>query len=219
MPARRFDALVFDWDGTLCDSTVPIASCMQSACLELGLRVPSLEEAKYVIGLGLADALAQLLPDLAPAHYGRLVETYRRHFAVHGTQQVLHGGMSELLDELAERGHILAVATGKSVTGLQQSLERAGLVGRFVALRTADVTAPKPDPRMLLELMEELDVTPERALMIGDTTFDLEMAARAGMPSLAIAYGAHRLDELQKWPALAYVDSPAELCQWLKTNA
>jgi phosphoglycolate phosphatase len=219
MLVKRFDAIVFDWDGTLSDSTVPIAACMQAACRDLGLAVPTLEEAKHVIGLGLDDALSRLLPGVPPTDYGLVVESYRRHYLARDYKHPLYEGMAELLEVLAARGHALAVATGKSVAGLQHSLEEVGLVGRFDALRTADVTAPKPDPTMLLELMEELQVEPGRTLMIGDTAFDLDMAARAGAAGLAVAYGAHPFDELQKWPALGYVRSPAELCDWLKTNA
>jgi phosphoglycolate phosphatase len=219
MPARRFDAIVFDWDGTLSDSTSPIASCMQEACRELGLAVPTMEQAKHVIGLGLDDALGRLLPQLARSEYGTLVASYRRHYLARQFKHPLFDGMVELLELLAARGHVLAVATGKSVVGLQHSLEEVGLVGRFDALRTADVTAPKPDPAMLLELLAELEVAPERMLMIGDTAFDLEMAARAGVCALAVGYGAHPLDELRKWPALEYLRSPVELCDWLKTNA
>ena len=216
---RTFDALVFDWDGTLSDSTVPIAACMQAACRDLGFTVPTLEQAKHVIGLGLDDALQRLLPEVPRSDYGRVVEAYRRHYFSRPTRHPLHEGMAELLQHLAGRGHALAVATGKSVAGLRLSLEEVGLVDRFDALRTADVTAPKPDPTMLLELMEELGVTPARTLMIGDTAFDLDMAARAGVPGLAVMYGAHPADELQKWPALGYMASPAELSDWLKTNA
>jgi len=215
----RFDAIVFDWDGTLSDSTVPIAACMQAACRDLGLPVPSLAQAKHVIGLGLDDALARLVPELPPSNYGLMVEAYRRHYFSQQFRHPLFEGMAELLEALAGRGHALAVATGKSVAGLQRSLEEAGLLGRFDATRTADVTAPKPDPTMLHELVAELQVDPARTLMIGDTAFDLDMAARAGVRGLAVAYGAHPVNELQKWPALHYVHSPAELCDWLMANA
>jgi phosphoglycolate phosphatase len=215
----RFEALVFDWDGTLSDSTAAIAACMQAACRDLGLAVPTLGQAKHVIGLGLDDALARLVPELPPSEYGRMVEAYRRHYLPQQFRHPLFEGVAELLELLAGRGHTLAVATGKTVAGLQHSLEETGLLGRFDATRTADVTAPKPDPAMLHELIAELQVDPSRMLMIGDTAFDLDMAARAGVHGLAVAYGAHPVAELQKWPALDLVRSPAELSDWLKTNA
>jgi len=219
MDGIRFDLIVFDWDGTLSDSTGPIAVCMQEACRELGLSVPSLAAAKHVIGLGLEDALGRLVPELPPSEYGRLVESYRRHFLSRRDARPLFEGVAELLDELAGRGHQLAVATGKSAAGLIHSLEEAGLSSRFGGWRTADRTAPKPDPAMLVELVEEFAVDPRRVLMVGDTAFDLEMAARAGVASLGVSYGAHPVEELRRWPALGYLGTPAELGRWLRTHA
>jgi phosphoglycolate phosphatase len=219
MPDRRFEAIIFDWDGTLSDSTDPIALCMQAACRDLGLTVPSTEQAKHVIGLGLADALGRLVPELPPTEYGRLVDAYRVHYLRRSQEHPLFDGVAGLLTDLAARGHRLGVATGKSRPGLERSLQSAALSERFHAVRTADLTAPKPDPAMLLELIEALEVPAERMLMVGDTAFDLEMASRAGVAALAVSYGAHPVAELRRWPALAYLDTPAALCAWLRANA
>jgi phosphoglycolate phosphatase len=212
---RAYDVVVFDWDGTLADSTGPIAQCMQAACRDLGLNVPTLAAAQHVIGLGLEDALARLVPELPPSAYGRLVEAYRRNYFARPVPHPLFEGIGALLDELADRGVALAVATGKSVAGLQRSLAETGLGGRFQALRTADVTAPKPDPLMLQEISWELDVPPEWMLMVGDTAYDLEMASRAGAAAVGVSYGAHPVEDLQRWPSRALVHSPAELAQLL----
>jgi phosphoglycolate phosphatase len=209
-----FDVVVFDWDGTLADSTGPIAQCMQEACRALGLAVPSETAAQHVIGLGLDDALARLVPELPRSDYPKLVEAYREIYFARPVAHPLFPGIGNLLDSLEARGLSLAVATGKSVAGLQRSLAETGLGGRFSAMRTADITAPKPDPLMLREIAEELDVAPARMLMVGDTAYDLEMAARAGAAAVGVAYGAHPLDELRKWPALALVDTPGDLAQW-----
>ncbi len=211
---QSFDVIVFDWDGTLADSTGPIAQCMQEACRDLGIRVPSEAEAQHVIGLGLDDALARLVPELPRRDYPRLVDAYRRIYFARPAPHPLFPGIAALLEALAAGGFALAVATGKSVAGLERSLAETGLGGRFAVMRTADVTAPKPDPMMLHEIAETLDVSPTRMLMVGDTAYDLEMAARAGAAAIGVTYGAHPVDELRKWPALSLCGSPVELSQW-----
>lgn len=213
-----FDVVVFDWDGTLADSTGPIAECMQAACRDLGLNVPSLAAAQHVIGLGLEDALGRLVPELPPSAYGRLVEAYRRNYFARPVPHPLFEGIDELLQALSRRGVALAVATGKSVAGLERSLAETGLGGRFQAMRTADVTAPKPDPKMLHEIAWELDVDPARMLMIGDTAYDLEMASRAGAAAIGVSYGAHPLEDLRHWPSLGLAATPRELGQLIEQH-
>ena len=215
---QRFDVVVFDWDGTLADSTGPIATCMQAACRDLGLPIPTVAQAKHVIGLGLDDALGQLVPGFPPDQYSRLVDAYRRNYFARPAPHPLYEGIDALLAHLEGAGFTLAVATGKSRPGLERSLAETGLQGRFSALRTADHTAPKPEPHMLYELADELGVKPERMLMIGDTSYDLDMAQRAGSASLGVTYGAHPITELQRWPALALIDSPQALLHWFQTN-
>src|SRR4051794_17148929 len=155
---RRYELLVFDWDGTLIDSAPTIVACIQSACRDLDLPVPDDARASHVIGLGLQDALAYAVPGLAPGEYGRVVERYRHHFLARDPHMSLFPGTREMLRDLREAGHRLAIATGKSRAGLSRALESTGLGPLFIASRCAAQCASKPAPDMLRELMDELDV-------------------------------------------------------------
>jgi len=216
---KRFDLLVFDWDGTLIDSAGAIVACIQAACRDLGLPVPSDERASHVIGLGLADALAHAVPGLPPSEYARVAERYRHHFLVRGASLPLFPGTQAMLVGLRAGGHALAIATGKSRAGLARSLQQTGLAALFAATRCADQCAPKPAPDMLLELLDETGVAPGRALMVGDTSHDVQMAANAGVAAVAVSYGAHAAAELAALTPLALVHSTPELARWLATNA
>ena len=212
---RRFDLIVFDWDGTLFDSTKLIARCLQAACADLGTAVPSDRDASYVIGLGLADALRHAAPDLPPARYRELGERYRHHYVASENDIVLFDGTLEMLLALKQRNHWLGVATGKTRRGLDDALQRSELKRLFDATRTADETASKPDPLMLLELMRELGARPDRTLMIGDTTHDLQLAANAGCASVAVGFGAHEHEAFASFEPLHVADSTGELASWL----
>lgn len=216
---RRFDLIAFDWDGTLFDSTALIARCIQNACRDLGVTVPGHEQAAYVIGLGLRDALAHAAPDLPEERYAELGQAYRRHYFASQHEVVLFDGALGMLQALKSRNHLLAVATGKSRRGLDEALSSTALHGLFDATRTADETASKPDPRMLLELMAELGVSPSRTLMIGDTTHDLQMAASAGVPALGVSFGAHDPVSFERFDPLFVAHSTAQLHEWLAAHA
>jgi phosphoglycolate phosphatase len=215
----RYELLVFDWDGTLIDSAGAIVWCIQSACRDLGLPVPDDARASHVIGLGLQDALAYAIPGLAPAEYGRVVERYRYHFLARDPQIPLFPGTETMLAGLRERGHVLAIATGKSRAGLARALDSTGLKLLFAASRCADQCTPKPAPDMLLELMAELGTNDANTLMIGDTVHDLQMAVHAGVPAVAVSYGAHAKADLDALAPRACLDSIDELTQWLTRNA
>ncbi|MCC6208777.1 MAG: HAD-IA family hydrolase [Gammaproteobacteria bacterium] len=215
----RYRLIVFDWDGTLLDSTAGIAVAIQEAARDLGLPVPSREAASHVIGLGLQDALRGAVPSLPEARYREFSEAYRRHFLARQADMELFPGVRELLDELRAAEYRLAVATGKSRRGLDQALKMTGLEPLFHATRCADETQPKPHPAMLLELMEELSLAQRDLLMIGDTSHDLGMARSAGVDAVAVAYGAHPSASLQSWEPRACVHSIDELRQWLAKNA
>ncbi|HSQ10307.1 MAG TPA: HAD-IA family hydrolase, partial [Burkholderiaceae bacterium] len=172
---RPFDLVVFDWDGTVVDSTAMIARSIQKAAQDLDLVVPSMEQASHVIGLGLKDALAGAVPDLAANRIDEFSDRYRHHYFAGEPDIVLFDGMRELLVGLAENGARLAVATGKSRRGLDRAFDATGLRVFFASSRCADETNPKPHPAMLLELTEELAVPRARTVMIGDTTHDLAM--------------------------------------------
>ncbi|MCM8596799.1 HAD-IA family hydrolase [Accumulibacter sp.] len=217
--ARRFDLLVFDWDGTLLDSAGAIVSAISSACADLGLVPPPEERARHVIGLGLKAALQYALPDLGEDRYPELAERYRHHYLAGDQELQLFAGVAELIGELAADGFLLAVATGKSRHGLDRALAASGIGSYFDASRCADECFSKPHPQMLHELLDELSVDADKALMIGDTTHDLQMASNAGVQSLAVSYGAHTAADLGRFRPLACLQHSEELHAWLRRYA
>ena len=216
---RQFDLIAFDWDGTLFDSTQIIVRCIQAAVVDVGGARPSDEAASYVIGMALMQALAHAAPDVPPEKYPELGNRYRFHYLKHQDDIALFDGVLPLLAALRERQHLITVATGKSRRGLNEALHSVALRGVFDGSRTADETAGKPDPRMLHELMAEFDVAPERTLMIGDTTHDLQMALNAGCASVGVSYGAHEPDAFDALRPRHVAHSVADLHQWLLNNA
>jgi len=217
--ASRFELLVFDWDGTLLDSAGAIVDAIQAACRDLGLPIPVDAQARHVIGLGLHDALRHAVPNLPEERYPLMVERYRHHYLQHDHELQLFDGAAAMIAELAAAGFLLAVATGKSRLGLDRAMRSSGLGSYFHASRCADECFSKPHPQMLEELLDELAVDGERALMIGDTTHDLQMAHNAGVACLAVAYGAHPAAALDAMQPLARVHEVAELAAWLRTHA
>jgi phosphoglycolate phosphatase len=216
---RRFDLIAFDWDGTLYDSTQIIVRCIQRAVADVGGTVPSDEAASYVIGMGLMQALAHAAPDVPQSKYPELGNRYRHHYQSHHDDLSLFAGVLRLLSDLRMREHCLTVATGKSRRGLDQVLDTAELRGVFNGSRTADETAGKPDPLMLHELMEQFGVAPDRVLMVGDTTYDLQMAVNAGCASVGVSYGAHQPEAFDALGPLFVAHSVPQLHRWLLENA
>ena len=217
---RQFDLICFDWDGTLFDSTALITRCIQQAVVDVGGARPSEQAASHVIGMALMPALAKAAPDVPPEKYPALGERYRHHYLRHQGDISLFDGVLPLLAALRQRHHWLTVATGKSRRGLDEVLATRQLRGVFDGSRTADETAGKPDPRMLNELMRQFGAEPERTLMIGDTTHDLQMARNAGCASLGVSYGAHPAEELTAALQPRFLaHSVAELHQWLDEHA
>ena len=219
MHTRNFDLIAFDWDGTLFDSTGIIVRCIQAAVRDVGGAAPTDQAAAYVIGMGLMQALAHAAPDVPPAKYPELGARYRHHYAAHANDLSLFQGVLPLLDALKARGHLLAVATGKSRRGLDQALQSVQLKGVFDGSRTADETAGKPDPLMLHELMAQFDLPAERVLMIGDTTHDLQMALNAACPSVGVSYGAHESGSFADLRPRHVAHSVQGLHDWLLANA
>jgi phosphoglycolate phosphatase len=216
---RRYRFVVFDWDGTLADSTAIIASALQQACRDIGEPEPADVDARYVIGLGLADALRHVAPQLPVERHRELAARYRHHYLAQALSIPLFAGVREMLTEMNDAGHLLGVATGKSRVGLDHALDQQNLRHFFAATRCADEGFPKPHPGMLLELMGLVGVEPGETLMIGDTTHDLELARNAGVGALAVAYGAHDLEGLARERPLATLHSIAELRAWLRNHA
>lgn len=217
--AKRFNLIVFDWDGTLMDSAGAIVDALQAACRDLSIEPPSEKRARHIIGLGLQDALREALPELDPGRYREVAQRYRHHYLSHDHELVLFNGVVDLVRELGEAGFLLAIATGKSRSGLDRALAGSGLLPFFLASRCVDECHSKPHPQMLLELMEEFAVEPENTLMIGDTIHDLQMARNAKVSALAVAYGAHPRATLEVEMPLWCAADVAEMRAWLMANA
>lgn len=215
---RQFDLIAFDWDGTLFDSTALITRCIQAAVADVGGTVPSDRDASYVIGMGLMQALAHAAPDVPKERYPELGLRYRHHYTLHQNDISLFAGVLDMLAALKARQHLLTVATGKSRSGLDEAFQAVALQRLFDGSRTADETRDKPHPQMLLELMAEFGVPPERTLMVGDTTHDLQMALNAGCASVAVSYGAHEPDAFHALKPRFIAHSVAELHDWLLTS-
>jgi phosphoglycolate phosphatase len=216
---KQFRLLIFDWDGTLMDSASAIVSSLQAACADLGLRVPPEQEARYIIGLGLNDAMAHLLPGVTPTVYPQVAERYRHYFLARDAATRLFPGTEEAVRKLHASGHLLAVATGKSRRGLDRALSATGLAEFFHCTRCADEGCAKPDPQMLEHVMTRLGVERRQTLMIGDTTHDLSMANAAGVAALAVSYGAHSKDELLACNPIACIEQCEQLWRWLGEHA
>lgn len=210
--------VIFDWDGTLMDSERQIVHCMQMAAHDLELVVPTYESVRHIIGLGLPEAIERLFPRHDPDARELIRQGYARHFVAGAAgSSDLFPGAVELLDELRGRGLLLAVATGKSRVGLDRVLLKTGMTKFFNLTRTADETVSKPDPRMLYEILAETRLRPRDAIMIGDTTFDMEMAQRAGMPRIGLAHGVHETRALRVFKPMVIVDDLFALAEHLRS--
>jgi phosphoglycolate phosphatase len=211
----QLDLVVWDWDGTIVDSTSAIAEAIIGAAVDLGLPPPTQRDARWVIGMGLLEAIHHAVPAIRRDQVPDFVERYRAQFLRRDAGLVPFDGIPELLRGLDAAGVPMAVATGKSRLGLNRALAQTGLGPRFCATRCADEGAPKPDPWMLRDLGETLMTPPQRMVMIGDTTHDVGMARAAGAVSVAVLYGAHEPDALRASGPDALVGTVVELADWL----
>lgn len=212
-----YQLLIFDWDGTLIDSTGRIISSFQGAARELGMRIPPDEDVRNIIGLGLKEAIEQVMLELNNAEVDALAQAYSRHYVeVDETPTALFHAVEEGLEQLRSRGFRLAVATGKSRRGLDRVMQETGLGHLFEITRCADETRSKPHPLMLEEILAHTDVSVDAAIMIGDTDYDLNMATNAGMDALAVTYGAHQLSRLAQAQPTHKVDSFVEFIDWIQ---
>lgn len=216
--AKRFDLLVFDWDGTLADSTALIVQAIQAAFVEAGLPAPDRRAASFVIGYALPDAMRHLAPAASAADLDRVIDGYRAHYLARDGEIALFEGVAAALARYKEAGYWLAVATGKSRRGLDRALQAAGFAGLFDITRCADECHSKPHPQMLHEIGDYLGVAATRTVMVGDTTHDLQMAGNAGAAALGVGYGAHDRAALEALSPLAVFDSFPELDAWLSAN-
>ena len=203
---------IFDWDGTLCDSTGKIVRCMQLASRKVGFRELEDVEVLNIIGLGLPEAVRALFPEAPAASLQVLSKAYSDYFlADEHTPMGFFPGVEDTLNHLRDQGYPLAIATGKSRRGLDRVLHSLKMQGFFHASRCADETRSKPDPAMLRALLNEFRRQSEDAVMVGDTEYDMEMAHRANMPRVAVSYGAHTIERLRPYQPLLCIDHFPEI--------
>ena len=211
-PPSTYKLLIFDWDGTLIDSVSRIVNCLRSATLEHGYNDRPDTEFRDVIGLGLSEALQQLLPEANMQEISNVAASYRqRYLFSDDTPAPLFDGVVDMLEKLEQQGYWLAIATGKGREGLDQALQQTGLQTRFHMTRCASETRSKPHPQMLEEILDGLGADAHEALMIGDTEYDLQMASNASMASLGVSYGVHDCDRLNQHQPIACIDHITQL--------
>ena len=213
----KYKLIVFDWDGTLMDSIDKIVLCMQQAAKQRHQTIPSEQSVKNIIGLSLLNAMEQLFPTLTLIEQKALVEAYREQYNLHQhIDTPLYPEIKTLLVNLKSQGYTLAVATGKGRNGLNRMLDKSNTVDLFSATICADEANSKPDPLMLNLLLKKLNIEASQALMVGDSSYDLEMAKNAGMDRLGVSYGVHEASILSLFNPVAIVDSLAtELQQYI----
>lgn len=217
---RQFTLLVFDWDGTLMNSEARIVHAMQQAMNVTGLEVLSRDTIRNIIGLGINEAVASLYGNIGEEMTSRLAQAYRASFRdCREIEQTLFPGVHDVLDVLENRDYLLAIATGKGRAGLNRELDETGLGSRFHATRCADESFSKPHPGMLEELMNRCGASPEVTLMIGDTTFDLEMARNAGVAAVGVNYGMHAEYALRQLDPLTILKHIGDLPPWLESGS
>jgi len=216
---KQFDLIVWDWDGTLADSTGMIARAIVKAAEQAGLPELEISKARNVIGLGLSESINTLFGGISNELAQEFAKKYRENYFA-GEQEIpLFDGAKALIAELNRRGYKQAVATGKGRRGLNLALDRSGIANYFQATRTVDECFSKPHPQMLDALMDVAVTTPERTLMIGDSTYDLQMAQNARVQYLAVTFGAHTSEQLLKHDPKGIFKHFRELSEWLLKNA
>lgn len=214
--SRKYELIVFDWDGTLMDSEARIVACMRHAARDAGVAPPSDAATRDIIGLGLREAVQRLFPDVNPGGIDELVEAYRRHWLGDLMEPApLFAGARELVEGLRDAGHLLAVATGKSRRGLDKAFADSGLGGFFDASRCADEAFSKPHPQMLLDILTDLDTRAQAAVVVGDTEYDMQMARGAGVDAVGVAHGVHAAERLLAQGAMRCFDDLYTLSDWL----
>lgn len=213
---KKYELIVFDWDGTLMDSEARIVTCMQRAADDTGYPRPLDQAVREIIGLSLETAIKRLFPGSDDARVGRITEAYRVHWLGDDVpQSALFSDAGRVIEMLSQHGYLLAIATGKSRRGLDKVLQETGLGPLFHASRCADEAFSKPHPQMLEDILIDLDTKPSRALLIGDTEYDMQMAGNAGVDALGVVHGVHAPERLREHGALGVLNNLAELLPWL----
>jgi len=216
MQQSKFQLVVFDWDGTLIDSARKICNCIQAAARDLQLVEPDYNQAKNIIGLDLLESMQILFPEQSRATQAELVERFRQHSIYDDvTAQPLFEGVEAGLARLDSRGVLLAVATGKARRGLTRVFADIDIEHYFVTTRCADESRSKPHPQMLEDILETTSIDPHKSIMVGDTSYDMQMAKNAGIPGLGAGYGVHSHSTLRKASAIDVLDSFSGVIDWL----
>lgn len=210
---KPVELIIFDWDGTLFDSVGQIVASLQFAAQQFNQPL-TYDDAKSIIGLGLPEVAQRLFPQVPELH-AEILQCYAEHYVANSKGDVWFDGVAEMLNGLREAGLLLAVATGKSRKGLDRVLAQTQSQALFAATRAASETKSKPHPLMLQEILTETGVSAERAIMVGDTSYDLEMAQNIAMPRVGVAYGVHTKNILQQFNPLTIADDVASLDQFL----
>lgn len=213
---------IFDCDGTLVDSGATIYAALSATFEQNGIELPPAEQCRRVIGLSLTEAMAALLPDATPEQHRKFAEDYKRAFwqlrAAGHVEEPLFDGVFELLDALEAEGWLLAVATGKSDRGLKHCLEHHDIHARFVSLQTADRHPSKPHPSMVEQAIADADAAPATTIVVGDTSFDMAMAAAAGAAPIGAGWGYHEAQELIEAGAIAVAARPRDVLSLVKEH-
>jgi phosphoglycolate phosphatase len=213
---NRFDVIVFDWDGTLVNTIDWIVHCLQKAGAHCGYRIPEPQAAKDTIGLSIENAVQALYPNADTAANNKLVASYSQtYFSKQLTQDDFFPGVYDMLVKLKESGYQLAVATGKTRSGLTHALAATGTESLFDITRCADETASKPNPKMLHEIMQHTQSTADRTLMVGDSIHDLQMARNANVPAIGVVCGANSRESLQQYDPLLCLQQATELLNFI----
>ena len=209
---NSFDLIIFDWDGTLVNSIDWIVQCLQDAAQACGCDIPETQAVKNIIGLSIERAMDELFPEIDESIQEQLIAHYsQQFFSKKISQNDLFAGVYEMLVQFKQSGYLLAVATGKKSTGLAKAMNGTGLVDFFCTTRSADQTASKPNPLMIDEIVEEMNVSKDRTLMVGDSVHDLQMAINANVAAIGVACGAHSDEVLRQYNPKMCLEHTSEL--------
>ncbi len=214
----NYDLIIFDWDGTLSDSAGAIINSIKDASIKNNIEIPPEKSMRSIIGLGLDEAFEKLFPDVLSHHLDGLKNDFREFYLNYVDDIAIFDGVDVGIKMLFNQGYKLAVATGKSRRGLNNALNKTNLNTFFSFTRTMDECFSKPHPQMINEILENLFIEPERAIMVGDSIYDLEMARNASIDSIAVTYGSQTYDELNHYPTKALIDNPHDLFDWLRVH-
>ncbi len=203
----KYKAIIFDWDGTLMDSIDKIVACVKAAAVDCELTIPTTAAIRHIVGLSLDKAMAQLCSTATSVQQTAMVDAYRHHYLKTNTFETpFYQGIEQWLYSLKNQGYMLAVATGKGRNGLNRLLDKYSMHALFEVTYCADQTASKPDPLMLNRILADLNLDASQVLMVGDTSYDLEMANNASIDCMGVSYGVHSKQILTKFNPIAIVD-------------